>query len=226
MVHGDRYAEAETHFRMALQRSPGYAAAHHWYSLCLLGLGRMDESMEAIARARILDPRSPVITTAYARNLYLQRRYAAAEAAYRAALEIDPALVGTRVGLAFVLLQTDSARAAIDALGGAAEIADGASPLLDALTGHLHGRTGAPAAATSRLHALESASREGRFIPPEYLALVHLGMGDHETAIGWLEQAVSAGSGWAMMLRLDPILDPLRGAPRFERLLGHLPGRG
>ena len=58
-----------------------------------------------------------------------------------------------------------------------------------------------------------SASLAGSF------AIVYLALGDKEEALRWLEQSyqdrAGADIGW---IRVDPLLDPLRGDPRFEAL--------
>jgi hypothetical protein len=54
------------------------------------------------------------------------------------------------------------------------------------------------------------------------LALVYLGMGDHERAMDCLEQAYSAHSMWLSLLKMDRIFDPLRKAPRFIALMKKL----
>lgn len=40
-----QWEQAEEEFRRAIKLSPNYATAHHWYSLLLLDLGRIDEAM-------------------------------------------------------------------------------------------------------------------------------------------------------------------------------------
>ena len=58
-----------------------------------------------------------------------------------------------------------------------------------------------------------------RYVSVYSFALVYLGLGDKEEALRWLEQSYQdrAGSdvGW---IRVDPLLDLMRGDPRFEAL--------
>jgi hypothetical protein len=65
---------------------------------------------------------------------------------------------------------------------------------------------------------LKKLSKE-RYVSAYSLALVYLGLGDKEEALRWVEQSYQdcAGSdvGW---VRVDPLLDPVRGDPRFEAL--------
>ena len=57
-----------------------------------------------------------------------------------------------------------------------------------------------------------------RHVSPYLLALIHVGLGEHEAALEWLERALADRSHWMTFLNVDQKLDPLRGDPRFEAL--------
>ncbi len=62
MMYFDRdWRGAEKEYQRAIELSPGYATAHQRYSLLLMGMGRTEESLEEIEKARSLDPLSIVI---------------------------------------------------------------------------------------------------------------------------------------------------------------------
>jgi len=46
-----------------------------------------------------------------------------------------------------------------------------------------------------------------------------LGLGDHPTALTYLEAATDAREMPVTALKVHPLYDPLRSEPRFERLL-------
>jgi serine/threonine-protein kinase len=46
-----RWKEAEEEFKRAIELNPNYPTAHHWYSLCLLDVGRIDEATKTTERA-------------------------------------------------------------------------------------------------------------------------------------------------------------------------------
>jgi tetratricopeptide (TPR) repeat protein len=51
-------------------------------------------------------------------------------------------------------------------------------------------------------------------------ALVHLAIGNKEEALRWLEQSYADRDGANLSwINVEPILDPLRGEPRFEALV-------
>jgi hypothetical protein len=68
------------------------------------------------------------------------------------------------------------------------------------------------------LDQLKDLSRR-RYVSTYSFALVYLGLGDKDEALRWLQQSyqdrAGADIGW---IRVDPLLDPLRGDPRFEAL--------
>jgi len=53
------WAVAESHHRRAIEINPNYATGHHWYSFHLQMVGRFDEAVTEMLRARQLDPLAP-----------------------------------------------------------------------------------------------------------------------------------------------------------------------
>ncbi|MET0399661.1 MAG: tetratricopeptide repeat protein [Longimicrobiaceae bacterium] len=204
-------------FRRAVELSPGYAAAHHWYSLYLLAAGRPQESLTSVRRARELDPLSPVMATAMARHLYYTRRYDRSIAEYRQVLATDPGFVTARLGLGVALDQVGEHDAAVAEYQHALRTLGGPQPVLVALLGHARGAAGDREGALEALHLLDEMSRT-RYVPAEYRALVHLGMGENESALRRLEEAYRNRSGAMVYLNVEPMLDPLRADPRFQEL--------
>jgi hypothetical protein len=48
---------------------------------------------------------------------------------------------------------------------------------------------------------------------------VYIALGDKQKALDWTERAVDERRGWVAYLRVHPVVDSLRGEPRFEALL-------
>jgi TolB-like protein/DNA-binding winged helix-turn-helix (wHTH) protein len=81
---------SELEFKRALDLNPNYAAAHHWYGNILLGpLGRHEEAIAELNRARELDPLSLIINTDLGYAYYLDRQYDTAFAQYQKVLAMD-----------------------------------------------------------------------------------------------------------------------------------------
>ena len=73
-----RWSDAEDAFQLAIRLNPGYATAHHWYSLELVTLGRFDEARREARIASELDPLSLQINNTYGIVLYYAGDTAAA----------------------------------------------------------------------------------------------------------------------------------------------------
>jgi tetratricopeptide (TPR) repeat protein len=81
---------AEREFRRAIELNPNYATAHQQLAnLCLMAMGRFDESIAESRRAEELDPLSPVISMDVGSNLTRARRFDEAIAQLNRALTLD-----------------------------------------------------------------------------------------------------------------------------------------
>ena len=52
--------------------------------------------------------------------------------------------------------------------------------------------------------------------------MAYVRLGNEEQAFAWLERAVEERNWFAFETRVNPILDPLRGDPRFEKIVASL----
>jgi len=64
--------DAESGFFFAISLEPNEATPHHWYSILLGKVGRLDQALEQARRAQELDPASPIIASNLA-GVYLVR---------------------------------------------------------------------------------------------------------------------------------------------------------
>ncbi|MDX1534103.1 MAG: tetratricopeptide repeat protein, partial [Thermoplasmata archaeon] len=81
--YGWDWEGAEAAFHQALELDPGYPTAHHFYADYLKAMGRFEEALSEMARARELDPFSLPVHTGLGHVLYLARQYDRAIAQYR-----------------------------------------------------------------------------------------------------------------------------------------------
>jgi serine/threonine-protein kinase len=61
--------------------------------------------------------------------------------------------------------------------------------------------------------------RAQRYVAPVPFALLHVALGETDAALADIERAHAERRGWMAYLRVDPLLDPLRGDPRFAAWL-------
>jgi tetratricopeptide (TPR) repeat protein len=59
-----------------------------------------------------------------------------------------------------------------------------------------------------------------RYVSPMARAIAHIGLGENDVAIAFIEEAVARFDPWASYLAVDPVLDAVRSDPRFMHLLG------
>ena len=68
---------------------------------------------------------------------------------------------------------------------------------------------------------LEMAQEDARkcHVSPYHRAKTHARLGERDKALEWLQQAYEQRSDQMILLKVDPLLDPLRSDPRFTELL-------
>ncbi len=206
---------AEREFRRAIALNPSYATAHQWYAEHLMWLGRFDEALRESERARELDPQSLIIAADNGAILYFSRDYDRAIEKLRSVLNLDP-----QVGRAHLIVDAYLVRGRFaDAL---ADLDQDTSARLNpwtlGLRAEVYGRAGQPALAQRALRALVAATKRDP-VRAWLFFQAYLGMGDKEAALTWLERAYAEHDNAMTTLKVDPLLDPLRGDPRFQRLL-------
>ncbi|HET9636408.1 MAG TPA: hypothetical protein VFP26_10805, partial [Gemmatimonadaceae bacterium] len=60
------------------------------------------------------------------------------------------------------------------------------------------------------------------YISPVDLTMVQLGLGNRDAALDWIDRSIAERRGWAAYLRVHPLVDELRGDPRFEALVAKM----
>ena len=210
--------QAVREHKRAIELSPNLASAHHWVSNGpLSGLGHFDEAITEGERSTELDPLSAINLVDLADTYMYARRFKEAGAVMKRALEIDP-------GFAYAhwiygnLLQVsgdlEGARAQY-ALARAREN-DAQAIALRAQLGAIMGRR---EEAVQALAALEELAKR-QYVEAYYRALLYISLGRKDQALSALEQSYAEADGDDIgTIKVDPLLDPLRGDPRFEALV-------
>ncbi len=211
------FAQSEKEFKRAIQLNPNYATAHHWFGNALLvALGRFDEAIGENERAVELDPLSLIINADLGSTFMLARHYDQAIAQLQRTLTLDNKFGYTHWNLGEALYLKGDAAAAIAEYKKARTLDD--DPQIVALLGRAYADTGQKDQALELVRELEARARQ-QFVRGYLIALVYIGLGDKTKAIDYLEREYqnhdNIDTAW---IRADPMLDPLRGDPRFEAL--------
>ena len=208
---------AERGFQRALELNSGNAVAHQRYALFLAGQGRYDEALTEARRAQDLNPLSLVGSTVTGQALYFQRRYDEAIDQLQETLKLDPDFGLARVALGYAYIQKSMYREAVTELQKARDLW-GDNPRVISALGCAHALSGNRVAAEKLLEKLKQASQDEAF-PPLAMATIYVGLGERELALQWLEKAVEQPGEYQIWFAANPIFDPLRSDPRFDRLL-------
>src|SRR5712664_1548875 len=84
------WAGAASGFQRSIELNPSYATAYQRYSLYLMAMGRTNESLAEMTRARELDPLSISMNFSLGWRLYMARKYDQAIEQLQNTLEMDP----------------------------------------------------------------------------------------------------------------------------------------
>jgi TolB-like protein/DNA-binding winged helix-turn-helix (wHTH) protein/Flp pilus assembly protein TadD len=217
LSHQRNWAAAENEFKRALQLSPRYANAHHWYGDYLSVVGRHDEALVEAKRAFELDPLSPIINTWLGLRYYYARRYDEAIEQGRKILEFDSSFAPAHLLLGQAYLQKGLYAQAISELQSATGLS-GDSPLYMAQVGVAYAVAGKNAEALGAIDQLQKLATQ-RYVSSYGLAQIYAALGDKPHAMKWLQSAYDEHAVWMQYLKVDPVLDSLRSQPHFQDLV-------
>ena len=208
---------AEREFQQALKLNPNYATAHQWYGEFLVFMGRTEESLKLLRRAKELDPLSPIINTQVGYPYYCARQYDAAIVEFKKALELEPNFAPALNYLARSYQAKGMDDEAMSTFHKAVEHSGG-SPVMRARLGWAYAKTGNAVEAKRILRELEAEAKT-RYVAPCLIAALYVGLGDKEQAFVWLEKAFQERDVLLMTLNVESHLDPLRSDRRFQELV-------
>ena len=211
------WPEVEREYRQSLQLNPNDVLAHVEFAEFLEEMGRNDEALLEGRRAVALDPVNPSHVADVGYLYFTAREYDLATVECRKALELDPNSVPGRVVLGWVYEQQKKYPEAIAELEQAVSLSNRQEVPLAGL-GRVLAKSGRKRDAEKVLAELNRRSRV-RYVSPCLIALVQAGLGQRDQAMSSLEQGLVNRDQWMLCLKVDPLLDELRGDPRFRSLL-------
>jgi serine/threonine protein kinase/tetratricopeptide (TPR) repeat protein len=209
---------AEREYKLAIELSPRYATAHHWYYSLLSTLGRYEEAIKEIKIARNLDPLSPRISACVGCSFLEARRYDQALEELDKALEVDPHHAITHAMLGWVYEAMGDYDEAIKSYRRYVELSGGSEDREFEIAG-CYALMGKREEAQKILSNLIAYSKE-HYVSSVTIAEVYAALGEKDRVFAWLEKA---------FLERDPNLiqspitnhrfDSVRSDPRYTALL-------
>ncbi len=211
-------AGATREYKRAIELKPNDADAHHWFSNdSLAALGQFDEAIAEGKRSVELDPLSIVINADLGETFFYARRFDESVAQLRKTLEIDPTSFYAHDNLGIALQAKGDLSGAIAEYEKAKQLSD--NPAVATFWAQAKAHTGDKDAARRMLSELDEISQH-REVPSYLRALLYLSLNNKDEALRWLEQGYEERDGSNICwINVDPLLDPLRGDPRFEALV-------
>jgi TolB-like protein/DNA-binding winged helix-turn-helix (wHTH) protein/Flp pilus assembly protein TadD len=220
------WADAEQHFRRAIELSPNYAFAYLWYGSHLSRLGRFDEALNKTQRALELDPLSIVINRAMGARYYEARDYEEAIKSLKKTIEMDPTHDWPHLFLGLSYLQMERFQEAIEELQKADALDTGPDDWSIALAAEAraHAAIGKIDEARKLVEKIikigeQQQKKLGGYSPSYDLAQSYVALGQLDRAFEWLERAYRERDWRMISIGIDPAMDPLRADPRFQSLL-------
>ncbi|HEU4860594.1 MAG TPA: tetratricopeptide repeat protein [Chitinophagaceae bacterium] len=213
------WTEAEEEFKKAIALNPGLAITYQWYGRMLGFIGRFDEALVQLAKAKELDPLSPVIV-AYTSQVYIySKQYKKSEEVLQQALNLHPnhALILHNIGELYIAQGRYGE--AIAPLKKSAE--ESASAHYKAMLALAYARANQRQEATRILNELLN-SADQRSVSGFNIGCIYLALGNKEQALRQLEYGYEQRDVWIKELKAWPWFDELKNEPRYKDLMRKL----
>jgi tetratricopeptide (TPR) repeat protein len=181
-------------------------------------MGRFEEALAEIEKARELDPLSLAINIGVGHVLYLSGQYDRAIEEYKKAVELDPNFMATHIWFGRPYLEMGMFAEAIAELETAVSLS-GDSVIALAMLGHALASSGQNSQAMQILEKLEEKSRS-QYVPSYWIAVIYNGFRDKEQVIAWMRKAFEERSSWLVWSNVEPRFAWLRDDPDFVSLMG------
>ncbi len=220
-IHDFEWLASDRYFRRAMALNPASPTAFMWHSLFnLTPRARFAEARRSAEHAVELDPLNPAANATLGAVYHYSREHARAVEQLTRTLELqtDFPIAHYYLGKALMALgKYDRAAASLETARSLLIT----SPAVVAPLALCRARAGALDEARKLQKELQDTATT-RYLPAQALAEVHLGFGENEKALDYLEKACDERSALLLWLHGDEIYDPVRADPRFGALVKRL----
>lgn len=211
------WRKAEEEFRRAIELDPRYAWAHQLFAFVLAARAQHGDAIVEGHTSVELDPGSVSARRGVAWQYYLARRWDQARHHLERAIVMNPNSEENYRLLGHTLAVEGQLDEAERVLRETIQMPEAGS-YSRATLAYALARGGKEEEARSILERL-LAEHEREYVSPVGIATINVGLGDIESAVEWTEKAYAERRGWLCYVRVNPLMDPMRGHPRFETLV-------
>jgi serine/threonine-protein kinase len=208
---------AERELRRAVELNPNLAEAHFVLGSTLPAVGKLDEAIEEMRKALILDPLAPHHSRWLGRFLLYAHDYAGVMEQSRKTLELDPSYFQACLDMGSAYLAQGRPEDALEWYRRGQSLSSSVRSY-DALLVRALAGLGELEEAQAIMQRLEDESKR-TYVRAEILAMGYAALGDHDGAFARLESALKARSAGLIYLHIDPGYQPLSSDPRFAALI-------
>ena len=207
----------EKQFKRSLELNPNYSTGHQWYAWYLAALGRSEQAIQEITKARDLEPLSLIINTEVGALHYFAGLYEEEVEHYQRVLEMDPNFALAHLHLGFSYLADGNYNDAIRELEAAVRLSDN-NPTMVAALGSACAEAGKRDLAEKFLDVLMGLAKE-KYVSPAHVAGLCAALGKKDEAFSFLDKAYHERSTSLVWMKMGRGFTSLRSDPRFTTLL-------
>jgi DNA-binding winged helix-turn-helix (wHTH) protein/tetratricopeptide (TPR) repeat protein len=214
------FARAEAEIELARTLEPNHARTWHTLAMLRAFQGRLPEALDAIRRARELEPMTLLYNSNYGLLLYNARKYDEAIAHAKLLLGSQPRLDQARSLLIRGLVAKRDIEGALEQL----PMRINERPMLSD-AGFVYARAGNIPNARAEIERIERIGEEGFGVSYD-VAIIETALGNLSAACAALERALDDHSLRLLWMRTEPALDPLRAEPCYRHVEQRLYEKG
>ena len=210
------WVEALSEFKKATELNPGLAIAYQLYGRALGFSGRFDEAFVQLAKAKELDPLSPVIIGYTAQVHIYAKQFKKSEDILQEGLKMHPdhPLILHNIGELRI-----AERHYEDAIAPLKKSADeSASAHYKAILAIAYARTQRKQEAINIINELLNSPNQ-QAISGFNIAAIYVALGNKEQALNQLEKGYEQNDVWMKELKAWPWFDDLKDEPRYKSLM-------
>ena len=211
---------SELEFKHAIELDPNSVNAHQWYSFLLMTLGRSDESLAEMQKARELDPLSKSVLINFLAVRTFRKEFDQTPQIVQQIIAMDDDKSNSLRILSIDYLMRGEWRKVIE-VGNEIPSSNGRKQLSNYRTANLavaYARIGEQTKSKELLNYLEEQARNETETGYR-LAMAYSDLGRKDEAIALLRECFRVHEDRLVWLKVEPRFDPLRDDPRFQELL-------